>query len=76
MTIGWKAVEHYLTVALFDVQFYPACNFGKFINFGLGIPRDEKVNFAVLLESKVKSVPIVTGRAKRLISAGTYLQFL
>ena len=24
------------------VQFYPVCNFGKFVNFGLGIVRSER----------------------------------
>ena len=33
MTIHWKAVEQYFTVVLtFVFQFYPGCNFGKFLN--------------------------------------------
>ena len=37
MTIHWKAVEQYFTVVLFVFQFYPVCNFGKFIKFGLAL---------------------------------------
>ena len=44
MTIHWKAVEPYLTVVLFAFQCYLACNFGKFITFGLGNVRSERVN--------------------------------
>ena len=36
MTICWKAVKQYFTVLLFIFQYYPVCNFGKFINVGLG----------------------------------------
>ena len=36
MTIHWKVVEQYFAVVLFVLQFYPVCNFGKFIKFGLG----------------------------------------
>ena len=43
MTIHWKAVEQYLTVVLFVVQFYPVCNFGKCINFGLGTVGSERI---------------------------------
>ena len=43
MTIHCKAVEQYFTVMLFGFQFYPFCNFGKFINFGLGTVRSERV---------------------------------
>ena len=35
MTIHWKAVEQHFTAVLFVFQFYPVCNFGKFITFGL-----------------------------------------
>ena len=35
MTIHWKTVEQCFTMVLFVFQFYPECNFGKFINFGL-----------------------------------------
>ena len=31
----WKAVEQYFTLVVFVFQFYPVCNFGKVINFGL-----------------------------------------
>ena len=44
MTIHWKAVEHYFTMVLFVFQFYPVCNFGTFIRFGLGTVRSERVN--------------------------------
>ena len=30
MSIHWKAVEQYFTVLPFVLQFYQACNFGKF----------------------------------------------
>ena len=43
MTIHWKAVEQYFTELLFVFQFYPVCNFGKFVNFGLGTVRIERV---------------------------------
>ena len=44
MTIHWKAVEQYFTVVLFVSQFYPVCNFGKFIDFGFGNVKSERVN--------------------------------
>ena len=48
MTIHWKAVEQYFTVVLFCLfGVWPACYFGKFINFGLGTARIEKVNLTV-----------------------------
>ena len=47
MTMHWKAAEQYFTVVLFVFQFYPVCNFGKFIRFGLGIVRSERVNGSV-----------------------------
>ena len=37
MTIHWKAVEQYFTVALFVFQFYPVCYFVKFINLDLAL---------------------------------------
>ena len=40
----WKAVEQCLAVVLFGFQFYPFCNFGKFINCGLVAVRSEYVN--------------------------------
>ena len=43
MTIDWKAFERYFTVVQFVFQFYPVCNFGKFMNFGLGTVRSEGV---------------------------------
>ena len=43
VTIHWKAVEQYFSVILFVFQFYPVCNFGQFINFGLGTVRSERV---------------------------------
>ena len=42
-TIHWKAVEQYFTVVLFVFQFYPVCNFGTFIKFGLGTVGSERV---------------------------------
>ena len=48
MTLHWKAVEQYFTVVLLVFQFYPGCNFGKFINFGLNSTvRNERVNLKV-----------------------------
>ena len=44
VTIRCKAVEQYFTVVLFVFQFYPVCNFGKFIFLGLGAVRSERVN--------------------------------
>ena len=43
MRIHWKAVEQYFIVVLFVFQFYPVCNFGKFIIFGLGTVKSERV---------------------------------
>ena len=44
VTIHWKEVEQYFTVVvLFGFQFYPVYNFGKFINFGLGTVRSDRV---------------------------------
>ena len=43
MTFHWKVVEQNFA-AVFVSQFYSVCNFGKFINFGLGIVRSERVN--------------------------------
>ena len=44
MTTRWKAVEQYVTVVLFGFSvFYSICNFGKFINFGLGTVSSERV---------------------------------
>ena len=42
-----KAVKQYLTVALFVFQFYTVCNFGKFISFGLGTVRSERVMLSI-----------------------------
>ena len=50
MTIHWKAVEQYFTV-LVVFQFYSVCNFGKFINFGLGTVRSEKVTNTIVGET-------------------------
>ena len=44
MTIYWKAVEQCFTLGLFVFQFYPVCNFEKFISFGLGAVKSERVN--------------------------------
>ena len=43
MTNRWEAVEQYFAVVLFVFYFYQVCNFGKFINFGLGTVRSERV---------------------------------
>ena len=43
MAIHWKAVEQYFAVVLFAFQFYPICNVGKCISFGLGTARGERV---------------------------------
>ena len=37
-----KPVVQYFTVALFVFQFYPACKFGKFVDFGLGTIGSER----------------------------------
>ena len=44
MPIHWKAVERYFTVVLFVFYFYSVYNFGKFISFGLGTVRNERIN--------------------------------
>ena len=33
----------YFTLVLFVFQFFPVCNFGKFLNFGVGTVRSERV---------------------------------
>ena len=46
MTIHWKAVEQYFTVVLllwFVFQLNPVCNVGKFIIFGFGTVRSERL---------------------------------
>ena len=43
MTMHWKAVTQYFTVALFVFQFYPVFNFGKFNNYGLDTLSSERV---------------------------------
>ena len=55
----WKAVEQYFTVVLFVFQFYPGCILGKFINFGLGTIRNERVKEKVShsFDSTVKDKP-------------------
>ena len=39
-----EIMGQHFTVVPFVFQFYPVCNFGKFINFGLGTVRRERVN--------------------------------
>ena len=36
-------MEQYFTVVLLVFQFLPVCNFIKFVNFGLGTVRSERV---------------------------------
>ena len=38
-----ETFEQYFTAVLFALQFSPVCNFVKFINFGLGTVRSERV---------------------------------
>ena len=40
----WKAVMQYFTVVLFVFQFFQVLNVRKFIKFGLGTVRSERVN--------------------------------
>ena len=49
MTIHWKAVELYFSVVPFVFSILQSLNFGKFINFGLG------------MVSHVKSITILHG---------------
>ena len=37
-------VKQYFSLVLFVFYFYSVCNFGKFLNFGLGTIRNERVN--------------------------------
>ena len=47
MTIKWKSVEQYFAVVLFVFQFYHDVGYcGKFINFGLGTVKSERVNYS------------------------------
>ena len=67
MTIHWKAGKHYFAVELFVFQFYSNCNFGKFINFELGMVRSEKVNQTG--ESKIlKLIPQVIPTTYEIVS--------
>ena len=63
MTIHWKAVEQYFTVVLSVFQFNPACNFGEFINFGLGTVRGENVKNRLVLCSSEQTVNFLTMKA-------------
>ena len=51
----WKAVEQclYFNVVLVVFQFYPVCNFGKLINFGLGTVRCERFKIQIACRSKL-----------------------
>ena len=49
MTIHWEAVELYFTVMLFVVHFFPVCNFGKMIDFGLRTVNSEITRVMCLL---------------------------
>ena len=40
------------TVVLFVFQFYPVCNFGKFMSFGLGTVRSERVKRPNVIKKK------------------------
>ena len=42
------AVEQYVTVVLFVLQFYPIYNFGKFITFRLGTVSSEGLSSVLL----------------------------
>ena len=66
MAIHWKAVKQYFTVVLFVVQFEAVCNFGKYINFGLGIVRSERINVQILIAD-------VVGRSKINCEGGRWL---
>ena len=46
-----ESFEQYFTVLLYVFQFYPVCNFGKFINFGLSTARNERFNQACSVET-------------------------
>ena len=56
MTIHWKAVEHHFIVVLFVFQFYPVCSFRKFINFGLGTVRSERLNRIEQINNMVRAL--------------------
>ena len=50
VTIHWKGVEQcwHFNVVLYVFQFYPRCDFRKFINFGIGTVRSgRRVNMKV-----------------------------
>ena len=51
MAIHCKTVEQHFTGELFVVQFHTACNFGKFINFGLDTVRMKRVRMTVSMQS-------------------------
>ena len=66
MTIHWKAVEQYFTVVLF-VSFYPLCNFGKLINFGLGTVKglSFKNTLDISFNRILHEMTIASGRQER-----------
>ena len=48
VTIQWIAADQYCAV-VFVLQFHLACNFGKFINFGLCTFRSERVKLMYMI---------------------------
>ena len=56
MTIHCKAVEQYLTA----FQFYPVCNFGEFIKFGLSTVRNERIKLRLTLFVKTDMIKIIS----------------
>ena len=63
MTFHWKAVEQYFTVMLFVFQFYPVCNFAKFIEFRLGtvkVPDFSITDFEYVVEEELQLMFLMT----------------
>ena len=53
-SIHWKALEQYFTAVLFVFKFYPLCNFGTFIKFGLVTIKCERLKKSVRIIKKKK----------------------
>ena len=64
-------------MVLFVFQFYQVCNFGKFINFGIGTVRSERVEEQFCnVHLKKKNFPIVQRKWKVLANFRLAANFL
>ena len=71
-----KDVEQYLTVVLFVFQFYPVCNFGKFISFGLGTVRSERLKRQAQTSKRMMTSNRLGKRCKGLLKITWVKEYL